>query len=237
MWEWLSTPIDPDRAHLVGTAVSWHARIMVLAWGVLAPLAVLIARFYKVLPGQDWPRELDNQLWWRAHWIGQSAVLALTLLGAALIINFAPPDGPHGILGYLVLLLVFAQVALGFFRGSKGGPTAPELRGDHYDMTRWRQIFEAAHKGLGYFLLALALITIGHGLWDANAPRWMWTTLLVWWSLLIIVATRLQIAGRAIDTYQAIWGPGIQHPGNTRPAPGWRMRRVEDEGAHHVRHD
>ena len=57
--EWLLSPIDGARAHEVGFAVSWHARTMVLGWGVIAPLAVILARFFKILPGQDWPRALD----------------------------------------------------------------------------------------------------------------------------------------------------------------------------------
>ena len=62
MWDWLLGPIDPSRAHEVGTLISWHARTMVLAWGILAPLAVMIARFFKVLPSQNWPGELDNPI-------------------------------------------------------------------------------------------------------------------------------------------------------------------------------
>jgi len=233
MLDWLFQPIDPDRAHAVGFVVSWHARSMVLAWGVLAPLAVLIARFYKVLPGQDWPRELDSQFWWRTHWIGQSVVLLLTVLGVGLILSSAGEVGLHGLLGYLVLALVLAQVVLGLMRGSKGGPTAPMpdggLDGDHYAMTRWRQVFEAAHKGLGYALLIVALLTIIIGLWDTNGPRWIWGALIIWWAALTAMAIRLQRLGRAIDTYQAIWGPSPDHPGNRLRAPGWGMRRMDEE--------
>ena len=210
---------------------------MILAWGILAPLAVLIARFYKVLPGQDWPRQLDNQLWWRVHWIGQSLVLLLTFLGAALIVSGNLPATLHGVLGYAVLLLVLGQVLLGFLRGTKGGPTSPTMRGDHYDMTRWRLVFEGVHKALGYALIALAVVVIGLGLWDANALRWMWLTLGLWWGILLVLAARLQRSGRAIDTYQAIWGPGVEHPGNNLPAPGWNMRRIKDKGTAHVRRD
>lgn len=240
MWDWLLQPIDPDRAHAVGFALSWHARSMTLAWGVLAPLAVLIARFYKVLPGQDWPRELDNQFWWRTHWIGQSVVLLLTVFGVGLILSETGELGLHGVLGYLVLTLVLGQVAMGLMRGSKGGPTAPMrdggLGGDHYAMTRWRRMFEAAHKALGYALIAMALITILIGLWDANGPRWMWLLLIAWWAVLLAAAFRLQRSGRAVDTYQAIWGPDPAHPGNRLPAPGWGMRRMEEE-AGNVRRD
>lgn len=240
MWDWLLQPIDPDRAHAVGFVVSWHARSMVLAWGVLAPLAVLIARFYKVLPGQDWPRELDSQVWWRIHWIGQSAVLLLTVFGVGLILSSAGETDLHGLLGYLVLGLVAAQVILGLMRGSKGGPTAPksdgDFAGDHYEMTPWRRMFEAVHKALGYALIALAIVTIVVGLWDANGPHWMWLSLAVWWGVLAIAAIRLQRAGRAVDTYQAIWGPAPDHPGNRLPSPGWGMRRMTEE-AGDVRRD
>ena len=232
MWEWLLEPLDPTRGHLVGLATAWHGRAMALAWGALAPLAILIARFYKIVPGQDWPRELDNQFWWRAHWIGQSAVLVLTVIGVGLIFSTDRPLDLHGILGYAVLALVVAQVSMGRLRGTKGGPTAPaddgSPRGDHYDMTRWRLMFEATHKGLGYGLLVLAAAAILLGLWEANAARWMAIGLLVWWAALAAGSVHLQRQGRAIDTYQAIWGPSPDHPGNRLPAPGWGMRRIDD---------
>ena len=43
--------------------------------------------------------------------------------------------------------------------------------------------------------------------------------------LLLMVAVRLQRAGRCIDTYQAIWGPDPCHPGNSRGVIGWGIRR------------
>lgn len=232
MWEWLVSPIDPSRIHDVGRAVSWHGRAMVLGWGVLAPLAVLVARFFKVLPGQDWPRELDNRFWWRSHWIGQSLVVAVTIVGLLLVL---PSDITamtlHGWLGYSVLVGVAVQILLGLFRGSKGGPTAPaadgSLRGHHYDMTPWRRTFEVLHKTIGYALLVLATTTIFLGLWTANAPIWMWLVLSIWLPSLIAVFVIFQKRGMAVDTYQAIWGDNLRHPGNRRPPPGWGMRRLE----------
>ncbi|MEL6588208.1 MAG: cytochrome b561 domain-containing protein, partial [Pseudomonadota bacterium] len=231
MWEWLLSPIDAARAHEVGFAISWHARAMVLAWGVLAPVAVIIARFFKVLPGQDWPRELDSMAWWRTHWIGQSFVAALTLAGLMLVL---PTDWSamswHNWLGYGVIGGVVAQILLGLFRGSKGGPTAPapdgSLHGHHYDMTPWRRKFEALHKSLGYGVIALAMVTILLGLWKANAPVWMWLALAVWWPALLAVFVMLQRRGMAVDTYQAIWGNDPSHPGNQGPPPGWGVRRL-----------
>ena len=238
--DWLFAPIDPSRAHEVGFAISWHARSMVLAWGVLAPLAVIVARFFKVMPGQDFPREVDNQVWWRSHWMGQSLVVGLSIFGLALVL---PSDmasmSLHNWLGYGVLVGAAAQVVLGVFRGSKGGPTDVKIRGHHYDMTPWRRMFEALHKMIGYTVILLAMVTILLGLWKANGPVWMWLTLGVWWTLLLVVFVSLQKRGMAVDTYQAIWGTDPAHPGNQGPAPGWGMRRYGEtmEGTEDVRRD
>lgn len=227
--DWLLAPLDPSRAHEVGFAVSWHARTMVAGWGVLAPAAVLIARYFKVLPGQDWPRELDSQTWWKVHWMGQAAVALLTVFGLGLILGAAKGGSLHGQLGYAVLILLAFQVGLGIFRGSKGGPTAPAQdgspRGDHYDMTPWRVTFEWVHKLTGYALLLLALIVIVLGLWQANAPVWMWLVLGGYWLGLLGIAAYLQRRGWAVDTYQAIWGPDPEHPGNRRKPIGWGINR------------
>lgn len=231
MWEWFLSPIDAARPHEVGFAISWHARSMVLGWGVVAPLAVFVARFFKVLPKQDWPHQLDSQVWWRSHWMGQALVLGLSIMGLVLVMppNFAEMS-LHRSLGYAVLIGAVAQIALGLMRGTKGGPTAPapdgSLRGDHYDMTPWRRLFETAHKALGYGLLLLAVVAIIVGLWEANGPRWMWLTLGLWWTALLCLFVTLQKRGMAVDTYQAIWGADMAHPGNQGPAPKWGMRRL-----------
>lgn len=234
MMHWFLAPIDATRAHEVGFAVSWHARSMVLAWGGLAPLAVLIARYFKVMPGQDWPRELDSHVWWRSHWMGQGVVVLLSMFGLGLILGVSEGGGRHGALGYGLLCLMGLQVLLGIFRGTKGGPTAPakdgSLHGDHYDMTPWRVMFEWSHKLLGYAALALAVIVILAGLWQANAPRWMWIAIITWWMVLLAVAMILQSKGRAICTYQAIWGPDTKHPGNRRRPIGWGIVRMKDDG-------
>lgn len=234
MLDWLLSPIDASRAHEVGFAVSWHARAMVLGWGILAPLAVLIARFFKVLPNQSWPQKLDSQLWWRSHWIGHSLVLLLSVFGLALVLPASWAEmNLHRSMGYGVLSLLFVQVILGLTRGSKGGPTAPATdgspRGDHYDMTRKRRAFEAMHKTIGYCVLLLAAATILVGLWDANGPRWMWIGLAIWWVGFVCLFATLQRCGKAVDTYQAIWGTDMQHPGNQGPDPKWGMRRVQDK--------
>ena len=231
MLEWLNTPIDANRAHEIETWVAWHGRTMLLAWGIIAPLAVIVARFFKIMPGQDWPRELDNPVWWRSHWMGQSLVVVLSAVGLWMVLPFGG-FFTHSTLGSVLLLGLVVQVLLGLFRGSKGGPTkgAPGETecGHHYDMTPWRRMFEALHKSLGYALIGLAAATIVLGLWDANGPVWMWLVLSAWWIALIGIFVHLQGRGFAVDTYQAIWGDDPAHPGNKLPAPGWWMRRPGD---------
>ncbi|MEM8852711.1 MAG: cytochrome b561 domain-containing protein [Pseudomonadota bacterium] len=234
MVEWLAAPIDADRIHAVTWAVSWHGRIMMLGWGIIAPLAVIVARFFKVLPWQNWPTVLDSKLWWRTHWIGLSTVTVMTIAGVAFIWPFSLGGSGHALIGYTVVVLATLQIVLGIFRGTKGGPTAPapdgSLRGDHYDMTRRRVAFELAHKTIGTLLIALALAALVLGMWEANAPRWMWLALAVWWVGLAIAVLLLQRRGYAMDTYQAIWGPDPTHPGNSRRPIGWGVKRhtVED---------
>ncbi|MEO0830329.1 MAG: cytochrome b561 domain-containing protein, partial [Pseudomonadota bacterium] len=179
--------------------------------------------------------------WRRTHWMGQTTVVILSLIGIALVLPPAWGEmSTHHILGYGVLASMLIQVLLGVTRGSKGGPTDRSLRGHHYDMTPWRCMFEALHKTLGYITLGLAAVTILLGLWHANAPVWMWGMLALWWPLLAMVFVSLQKRGLAVDTYQAIWGDDPAHPGNARPAPGWGVRRPGDDctkGDAHVRRD
>jgi hypothetical protein len=67
MVEWLLTPISGALGHTIAPWASWHGRLMVLSWSFLLPLGMLAARYFKVTPKQDWPRMLDNKLWWRTH--------------------------------------------------------------------------------------------------------------------------------------------------------------------------
>lgn len=232
MLAWLLAPIDPQRAHEVGFALSWHARLMVLAWGVLFPAGILAARFFKVMPRQDWPKQVDNLAWWHSHrtmqYCGGAVVLA-ALLFIWQAPRFDHQAGYHALIGWAVVVCTAAQFLGGWLRGTKGGPTerAPDgsLRGDHYDMTPRRLVFEYAHKTLGYVAFLLACAAVYSGLWQANAPRWFWTVLTAWWVFLVVVFVLLQRRGMAFDTYQAIWGPDEKHPGNKRRPVGIGVRR------------
>jgi hypothetical protein len=209
----LSLPLSGAAQHVVEPAVAWHARLMVLAWSVMIPLGVVVARFYKVTPKQDFPAHLDNPLWWHAHRVLQYSGVALALIAVGLIglmnTHFSIKN-MHAAFGYALLILGLLQIIGAQLRGTKGGPTdvakGLPLAGDHYSMTRRRRIFEYLHKRMGYAALALTVLTTALGLALADAPRWMALVILLWWLLLISVFVVLQKRGRAIDTYAAIWG-------------------------------
>ncbi|MEP2641092.1 cytochrome b561 domain-containing protein [Roseobacter sp.] len=236
MWDWLFAPMDAARVHDVGLHLSWHARLMVVGWGVLVPLGILIARYFKVTPGQNWPQTLDHRFWWNTHRLCQYIATVLMLAGLGFILT-APAvtaiPGPHRVLGWTVLTLAGVQILGGLLRGSKGGPTEPAangtLHGDHYDMTPRRLAFEYVHKGAGYLALLLSMLTIMSGLWQANGPNWMWVSLAIWWGGLTAGACVLQRRGMAIDTYQAIWGPDPDLPGNRRKPVGLGVRQIKPE--------
>ena len=131
----------------------------------------------------------------------------------------------HGWLGWALFVAGWAQVAGALLRGSKGGPTDVQLRGDHYDMTPRRRAFELVHKSLGWLALLLAVAVVFLGLVAVDAPRWMLLMLALWWVALGAAFLYLQSRGKCIDTYQAIWGPDPAHPGNRLPPSGWGVRR------------
>ncbi|WP_242702568.1 MULTISPECIES: cytochrome b561 domain-containing protein [Achromobacter] len=239
LYAWLATPISGSTGHFITSAVSWHGRIMTLAWGVLVPLAVMLARFFKVMPRQPWPAALDNKAWWHGHRLCNYCAVALAVIGICLVWRQDGYRGPvrdaHAFLGWSLFALGLLQVLGGHLRGTKGGPTAPrrdaqgaviDLHGDHYDMTPRRIRFERVHKSLGYFALLLAVAAIAMGLWTADAPRWMWLAIVCWWAGLFSLAARLQRQGRCIDTYQAIWGLDPSLPGAALEPVGWGVRKL-----------
>ncbi|WP_371155317.1 cytochrome b561 domain-containing protein [Jannaschia sp. 2305UL9-9] len=229
MLEWLFTPIDASRAHDLGFHLSWHGRLMVVAWGFLVPLGVVAARFFKVLPRQKYPEVVDSRVWWRLHLGAQIGALCMMSVGLWLVLSrpvtvesLTSTVWLHRSLGWAVLWLGILQATSGAFRGSKGGPTDKRsLRGDHYDMTPRRHAFEAMHKASGYAALILSMLAVLSGLWQTNAPRWMWIVLPVWWCIVAAAFVLFQRRGMVVSTYEAIWGPDPTHPGN---AEGKRIR-------------
>lgn len=238
---WLLTPLSGSAHHELPLWTAWHGRLMVAAWAISLPIGVLVARYFKVMSAQAWPDELDNKTWWHWHRFLQTAGVLLMTVGCWLAMGRV-----HGVralaevhrwLGWSLVAAGWLQVIGGIWRGgSKGGATAAvhadnrdAVRGDHYDMTRRRRLFEWVHKVVGTVAILLAIVAIGMGLVLADAPRWMAIVLALWWIALALLTRHWQRAGRCIDTYQAIWGPDLSHPGNRISAVGWGIRRYSRE--------
>lgn len=104
---------------------------MVLAWGVAMPIALLLARYYKVTPRQNWPQELDNRFWWDGHRLLNYATVAFSIAAASLVWSTTYYSGAardlHACLGWSIVFLGILQIIGGQLRGTKGGPTALAL--------------------------------------------------------------------------------------------------------------
>lgn len=228
MLDWILQPWSGAAGHVIAPEVVWHARLMVLSWAVLIPVAVLWARFWKIAPGQDFPRILDDKRWWHGHRSLQILAVLLSIVAVVLVWKSEPQrdaTAVHRYLGWSVFVAGLWQLFHAMARGTKGGPTDTAMRGDHFDMTSKRIVFERIHKLLGWFALVVAIATVVTGLIMSDAPRWMFAGLGAWWLLLVIAFVRWQRAGRAVDTYQAIWGIDHALPGMKRAPIGWGIRR------------
>ena len=226
---WLLSPISGASHHEIAPWAYWHARMMVTGWGVLLPLGMIVARFFKIVRLSDWPATLDRKFWWHAHLGLQIGGILVMTVGLVLAYGRGEEASDlarlHHIFGWTVVLMVWTQVLGGMLRGKNGGPTGVTLRGDHYDMTPRRVAFEYLHKFGGWATLPLVVATTAIGLVMVDAPRWMPVLIGIWWIALVFAFARFQRQGRCIDTYQAIWGPETSHPGNARPPIGWRVMR------------
>ena len=230
---WLWSNWDSSREHKIDFASQWHARAMFIAWGVMIPCGILIARFYKVTPKQNFPHELDSKFWWHCHLILQAVGCWIALFAVLFMLyyNTDTVDAPlHRLLGWLTMGLAVIQVLLGLFRGQTGGPTYPapdgSWWGDHYHMTARRYFFEYTHKTIGYVTLLCSWGATLTGLWYVNSPKGMVLFIVLFWIFLVVVFIILQYQGRTIDTYQAIWGTSPEHPGNHKKIVGWGVKKL-----------
>jgi len=173
--DWLTEPLSGSQGAALESWAYWHARSMVLGWNILLPLGMLVARFFKVVPGQDWPSSLDCKVWWRAHvWLQTLGITAMALgltlaFGRGSISTIAALF--HHVAGRTLAAIGGLQALGALLRGDKGGPTEKMLRGDHYDMTRRRIVFESVHKFLGWAAVPIVIGATGLGLAIVDAPR------------------------------------------------------------------
>lgn len=131
----------------------------------------------------------------------------------------------HAATGWIIVAATAVMLLGAVLRGTHGGPINPftgqrkpesEWPGDHFSMTSKRIFFEYTHKICGYSLIPLVITAILSGLYDSDAPRWMWLAAAIILLMSAAAFVVLQARGRCIDTYQAIWGTDPSLPGNKR---------------------
>ena len=229
MIEWLLTPISGAPDHAIAPWAAWHGRLMVLSWSFLLPIGMLAARYFKVTPGQDWPRALDNKIWWRTHlWVQSAGVAAMTL---GLLIAFENASGAGRRGGDASpLRLDSGRYWLG--AGRRRTAARPQRRTDRTHAS-WRSLrHDAAARRLRTGSQKPRMDRgpgRPGGNWPRARARRRATLDAARPCALVDDAARrgitLQRAGRCLDTYQAIWGPDPAHPGNKRKPIGWGVSR------------
>lgn len=217
-------------------AVSIHGALMLIAWGCFLPLGGIVARYFKVTPAQEFPSVVDNLFWWHCHRTFQYSGALIALIALVVILRHAGgyADSLHARLGLGVMAFVALQVASPLFRGSKGGPTGEGARaddprtwrGDHYDMTRRRRLFETWHKPVGWILLVLAQLTLFLGAALAGVSDWVLGLIGLIACTLLLAIGDSSLRGRWISTNAALWGPAWAR--TPLPDQSWEQQPSSD---------
>lgn len=83
-----------------------HGILMSVAWGMLFPTGVLVARYYRC--GQ-------SQMWLVVHVILQLTALAMSSTGFVIVFLVSgPPNFPHAIIGIILQIFAIQQPINGF---------------------------------------------------------------------------------------------------------------------------
>jgi hypothetical protein len=207
---------------------NYHALLMFSVWMVLVPFCIIAIRFFKPKPSQygiTTKIRLGNIRWWwfSVHKYGLFTAVGLSLGGAAvaLVASGGFSGSVHSMFGSMTILMGCLQVVSALFRGTHGGkyynnakPDDPSTwRGDHYDYTLRRRMFEAYHRSSGYFTSFFALGAVGSGLMQYPFPVLRDFAFVV--PILFLLAwIVLEFMGRRHDGYRAVFGFGLEHPHN-----------------------
>lgn len=226
-------------------AMAVHAGLMIASWSVLIPAGGVIARYFKVTPGQDFPRVVDNLVWWHWHRALQYSGIVLSTGGVLLVLlDTGGRFGTvHGRLGLAVMAIGWIQVLSAWSRGTRGGPTdrradreRPETwRGDHYDMTLRRRLFEHVHKRGGWAAIGLADVAMLLGAGLAGSPGWLMLVLGLLHGAMFCAVLDGVLRGRWVDTYTALWGMSFVR--GTSPVRPETSRANQDASARAARPD
>lgn len=222
----------PVEVTLLGRTIpihwEYHAILMVGIWFVLVPLCIIMIRYGKPKPTPHGIREeirLRNIAWWwfSVHKFGLYVAVGLSLAGlaVALTVSRGFSGSVHATFGVLAIVLGCLQVISAWLRGTHGGkyyhkadPGDPSTwRGDHFDMTPRRRMFEAYHKTAGYFAGFFSVGAVASGLMQFPMP--VLTGVILTTALVILVlCIILERMGLRYDGYRAAFGNDPDHPYN-----------------------
>ncbi|PLW55137.1 hypothetical protein PCANC_05300 [Puccinia coronata f. sp. avenae] len=137
------------------TLITLHATFLSIAWGMVAPLAIVLSRFL---------RQKESSKWIQVHWILQLINVLLTIVGTLCAV-FAVGSGSHRDtfqkrLGFFVVICMLFQASAGYFIHR----SANKPRNDKDDLQATRAIGKQLHKLSGYLLIVTAWATIVFGI-------------------------------------------------------------------------
>lgn len=207
---------------------NYHAILMFFIWMFLVPMCITVMRFHKPPPSEKGIRR-DVSIWHREWWFFSvhkfglffAMFLAVGSTGLALIVSGGFSGSVHACFGMLTVVMGIGQIISSQFRGTRGGKyrigadlNDPDTwRGDQYDHTKKRRLFEAYHKTAGYFTVFCAVGALGSGLMQFYMP--VLTGLLFVFLLAGLAAwITYEFKGRSYDGYRVAHGYGLEHPHN-----------------------
>jgi len=127
-----------------------HAIIMFISWGLLLPVGLLVARYF---------RSFKDALWFKIHrtlqYSGFLIAVAGIIIGYAMTASAPFTYVAHGAIGTVIFILMILQVIVAFFRPHK----EPNEK-----ITDERFYFEIFHHWNGRFLVAIAVLQIFLGI-------------------------------------------------------------------------
>ncbi|KAI8827128.1 uncharacterized protein EV422DRAFT_512762 [Fimicolochytrium jonesii] len=181
---------DPSSGVDTDALVKAHGALMFIAWTVIAPLAIFVARFMKKALG----------VWWFRIHLGLFlfGTTAMTYAALGLVYKVVQLNGEshfnykangiHAIFGLIIIILTFPQVVLGFIIDKLWSP-------DRQGIPWWDKV----HWWLGrvVFLLALINVPLGLNLYlgdKEKGAKWPWIVWACWLAIVVGVFVALQVS-------------------------------------------
>jgi len=125
-----------------------HGVLMFLGWGVIIPLGMLVARYFRHVPGA---------IWFEIHRVLQPFGYLLALIGFIIILIDVGGaiEVPHGQFGLAIMIGGFFQILFAIFRPHKEPGSHP---------TAVRMYFEYGHWWVGRILVVAGIVNVFVGI-------------------------------------------------------------------------